>query len=261
MALRDTHETFVKYTVNGSIAQVRLNRPDRLNAASPEVIADLRAALEQAVADDVVVVVLSGEGRAFCAGHDLKAETLDPSSDAALENLHRLQDITRLLRGSNIISVAAVHGFAFGAGIEFALSCDFVVADKETVFGFPEVSVGLSVTGGISFLLPQAIGLPRAKELVMLGDRFGPDEALALGLINQVVEAGQSLPAAEVLAARLVGLPRTALSMAKEAFEQGVRAHVEDAMVVEIENGLRTAESSDAQLARANFAVKERNQA
>lgn len=256
VAGKDSPGHFAAFEMVDQVAYVRLRRPDRLNAASPELVADFKRALDQAAAARAVVTVISGDGRAFCAGHDLKAEALPPDSDEALEHLHTLQGISRLLRSSSMMSVAAVHGYALGAGLEFALSCDFIVAEEGTKFGFPEVSVGLSVTGGISYLLPQAVGLPMAKELILLGDTFGAEQALSLGLVNRVTASGDHLRVAEDLARRLVALPHHALSLAKEAFESAVRPQVETAMALEIENALLTGDSADAGDARYEFAAK-----
>lgn len=255
MAGKESLGQFATFELVDGVALVRLNRPDRLNAASPELVVDVKRALERAEAELAVVTIITGEGRAFCAGHDLKAKSLPPDSADELEHLHNLQDITRLLRASSTVSIAAIHGYALGAGMEFALSCDFIVADEGARFGFPEVSVGLSVTGGISYLLPQAIGLPMAKELVMLGEPFGAERALSLGLINRVTAPGDYLRIAQELALGLVAKPHHALSLAKEAFESAVRGHVETAMALEIENALLTGDSTDADLARNRFAL------
>ena len=248
--------TYVSFERQGEVAHIRLNRPDRLNAASPELVRDFKLAIERAISERAVVAIIMGEGRAFCAGHDLKAGALAPDSVEAMEHLHRLQDITRILRSAAIVSIAAVHGYALGAGLEFALSCDFIVADEATRFGFPEVSVGLSVTGGISYLLPQAIGLPMAKELILLGEPFGAERALALGLVNRVTGPGELLPVARDIADRLLQKPQHALALAKESFESAVRAHVETAMALEIDNALLTGDSTDAGAARSEFATK-----
>ena len=255
---RQPQGQFATYRLDDGIAVIRLNRPERLNAASPELVADLKRGLERAAAERAVVTVITGAGRAFCAGHDLKAESLPPDSEEVLEHLQNVQDITRLLRSASTVSIAAVHGYALGAGIEFALSCDFIVADESTTFGFPEVSVGLSVTGGISYLLPQAVGLPMAKELIMLGEPFSAEKALSLGLINRVTAPGDHLRVAEELAQRIRTLPRQALTLAKEAFESAVRVDMEMAMAREIENALLTADLGEADVARSAFAAKGR---
>lgn len=250
-------ERYARYTAGGGVAHIVMNRPDRLNAASPEVVADVRDALLQAETDDVTVVILSGAGRAFSAGHDLKAEPLLHGSHEEHSHLNNLQDITRLLRRPTVVSIAAVHGYALGAGFEFALSCDFVVADRETIFRFPEVSVGLSVTGGISYLLPQAIGLPGAKELILLGESFDAHRAQELRLVSRVSDPGDHLLEAARLSERVLGLPRRALSLAKDGLERSVRSGMEAAMVREIEQASITGEGAEALHARNDFARRQ----
>jgi 2-(1,2-epoxy-1,2-dihydrophenyl)acetyl-CoA isomerase len=244
----------VRYTAENGIARLEMNRPERLNAASPELTSDLRDALARAETEDVRVVILSGAGRAFSAGHDLKAAPLAHGSPEEETHLDNLQDITRLLRRADVVSIAAVHGYALGAGFEFALSCDFVVADREAVFRFPEVSVGLSVTGGISFLLPQAVGLPAAKELIMLGEAFDATRAHELGLVARVADTGEHQVAATQLAERILALPRGALTVAKDGLESSMRAGMEAAMQLEIEHASLTGEGAEADRARAAFA-------
>jgi enoyl-CoA hydratase/carnithine racemase len=129
--------------------------------------------------------------------------------------------------------VAAVHGYALGAGCEFALGCDLVVAAQDAEFGFPEVSVGLSVTGGISRLLPLLVGPVRAKELLMLGDRFGAPRALELGLVNWIAPSGQHEILAAGIAVRLRDQPALALALAKQALDRGAECALEEAMAAE----------------------------
>lgn len=251
-----TGAPFVAYQRDGEVASIRMDRPARLNAAGPELVAELRRCLAQAHEESAAVIILSGAGRAFSAGHDLKAAPLRPGSAEEAEHLASLQEITRLLRSPEVISIAAVHGFALGAGLEFALSCDFVVADPETVFGFPEVSVGLSVTGGISYLLPNAIGLPRAKEMILLGERFGARYAHELGLVSHLAESGGHLAAAQAVADRLTSLPRQALVLAKGGLERSVRQGMEEAMAYELHSGEITGESEESARGRERFGCR-----
>ncbi|HEY7796627.1 MAG TPA: enoyl-CoA hydratase/isomerase family protein, partial [Microbacteriaceae bacterium] len=138
-------EEFVELTLDDELATVTLSRPDRLNAASPQLVSQLLKVLQEALSSGARVIILRGSGRAFCAGHDLKEPVLEANSEEFMNHLNNLQSITRLLRNEKLISIASIHGFALGAGLEFALSCDFILAAKDTVMGFPEVSVGLSV--------------------------------------------------------------------------------------------------------------------
>lgn len=248
-----TRAPFVTYHLDGMVASIQMDRPSRLNAAGPELVAELRHCVALAHDDAAAVIILSGAGRAFSAGHDLKAAPLRRGSAEESEHLQSLQKITRLLRSPDVISIAAVHGYALGAGLEFALSCDFVVADQHAEFGFPEVSVGLSVTGGISYLLPNAVGLPRAKEMILLGERFNARQAHKLGLISQLTEPGKHLDAARAIADRLMTLPRTALALAKGGLEHGVRQGMEEAMAYEVRSGEITGESVESERARERF--------
>src|SRR5580700_657597 len=204
----------VDYELDQAIARVYLNRPHRLNAVVPELTAELAAALRRAGDDGARVVVLAGRGRAFCSGHDLK-EPVPPETVLATRlRVEAIQDVTRAIRSFPGPVVAAVHGYALGAGCEFALGCDLVVAAQDAWFGFPEVSVGLSVTGGISRLLPLLVGPLRAKELVLLGERFDAAAARDLGLVNRIAPAGQHESVAAELAGRLRDLPPLALTLA-----------------------------------------------
>jgi 2-(1,2-epoxy-1,2-dihydrophenyl)acetyl-CoA isomerase len=133
----------------------------------------------------------------------------------------RIQDVTRAIRALPAPVIAAVHGYALGAGAEFALGCDLVVASQDARFGFPEVGVGLSVTGGISALLPHTVGLVRAKELLFLGEHLSAEDAHRLGLVNRVVPAGMHEQAALDLAVRLAEQPPAALALAKSLLDRG----------------------------------------
>jgi len=243
----------VTYESVDGIAVVTLNRPHRLNAVVPELVERLCAALGQARQDDVAACVLTGAGRSFCAGHDLRQE-YEPISEAEdRRRLHRIQDVTRLVRQAPFPVIAAVHGYALGAGCEFALCCDLIVASMDATFGFPEVGVGLGVTGGISRLLPLTVGMAKAKELVLLGERFSAEQALEFRLINWVVGPGEHLGVAMDLAARLRARPRGALARAKHALDLGPEVGIEAAFEVEISRALALHTGADAQDAARAF--------
>jgi 2-(1,2-epoxy-1,2-dihydrophenyl)acetyl-CoA isomerase len=225
----------VEYELADAVAWIRLNRPERLNAVVPELTAALVTAFERAGTDHARVIVLAGSGRAFCSGHDLK-EKLPPESLLATRlRVEQIQDVTRAIRRFPGPVIAAVHGYALGAGCEFALGCDLVVAAEDAQFGFPEVSVGLSVTGGISRLLPLLVGPVRAKELLLLGERFGAARAQEWGLVNRVTPAGEHEQAAAEIAARLRDRPALALALAKQALDRGADSALEEAMAAEVD--------------------------
>jgi enoyl-CoA hydratase/carnithine racemase len=235
----------VEYGRDGDVALIHLNRPERLNAVTPELTEALVAALERAIAEDVRVVVLAGHGRAFCAGHDLKEPEPVETPVQTRERLERIQDVTRLVRRFPGPVVAAVHGYALGAGCEFALCCDVVVAAEDVQFGFPEVGVGLSVTGGISKLLPTLVGWAKAKELLLLGERVTGVEAAQLGMVARVVPSGEHEAAALALARRLAERPPLAVSLAKQVLDHGLDATVEGAMTREVDHAILTSLSGE----------------
>jgi 2-(1,2-epoxy-1,2-dihydrophenyl)acetyl-CoA isomerase len=223
----------VDYELDQSVARIYLNRPHRLNAVVPELTAGLVAALTRAGTDAARVIVLAGRGRAFCSGHDLKEPVPVETVLQTRQRVDEIQDVTRAIRRFPGPVIAAVHGYALGAGCEFALGCDLVVAADDAQFGFPEVGVGLSVTGGISRLLPLLVGPVVAKELLLLGDRFGAARARDLGLVNVVAPAGQHEAVAAGLAGRLRDQPPLALALAKQALDRGADSALEEAMATE----------------------------
>ena len=243
----------VEYVRDGGLALIHLNRPDRLNAVVPALTEDLAAALARAAREDARVVVLAGRGRAFCAGHDLKEPEPVETPVQTRARLEEIQDVTRLVRRFPGPVVAAVHGYALGAGCEFALACDGVVATEDAQFGFPEVGVGLSVTGGISKLLPVLVGWAKAKELLLLGDRITGAEAGRIGMVGRVVPPGEHEAAAVELARRLADRPPLALSLAKQVLDHGLDATLEDAMLREVDHAILTSLSGEGAAPKEAF--------
>lgn len=230
----------VETEISGGVGIVRLNRPECLNAVNTALVEHLVAALDEVTRAEVGAVLLTGRGRAFCAGHDLKAPPEDPATVRA--RLDRIQDVTRRIRSCPAPVIAAVQGHAVGAGAEFALGCDLVIAADDARFRFPEVGLGLSVTGGASKLLPLLVGPLKAKEIVLFGDTIDAAEASRLGLVNAVVPVDALLPTALQWAARLADRPRTPLAMAKEALDAGIDHALESALHLEIRHAIRTEE-------------------
>jgi 2-(1,2-epoxy-1,2-dihydrophenyl)acetyl-CoA isomerase len=249
----------VLYEPSNGIATITLNRPERLNAVVPELVDQLCEALQRATSERVGAAVLIGAGRAFCAGHDLKEPDGGVSEKGRRARLDRMQEVTQLVREAPFPVIAGVHGYALGAGCEFALCCDLVVAARSAVFGFPEVSVGLGITGGVSHVLPLAVGLAKAKELVLVGDHFGATSAAQLGLVNYLVDDGQLGSCVRALAERLRDRPRLALTLAKKALDQGAASGIEAAYEVEVGNALVLHGTEDARRATAAFRQRSRH--
>lgn len=226
------------------VAQIWLNRPERLNAVAPVLVDDLLAALDQVAASAARAVVLAGRGRAFCAGHDLKEPTAPGDARTRLE---RLQDVTRRLRALPQPVIAAVHGYAIGAGAEFALGCDLVLAAEDAVFAFPEAGLGLSITGAASRLLPLLVGPAKAKELVLLGARIDARTAERIGLVNAVVA---DVAETAMTWARKIAQQPTA-TLAKRALDAWI--DIEPALELEVSHALITDQSPAAKRAAAAF--------
>jgi 2-(1,2-epoxy-1,2-dihydrophenyl)acetyl-CoA isomerase len=223
----------VEVTREGDVLQVALNRPQALNAINVGLLHSLVAALR--AIGDARAVVLTGNGRAFCVGEDLK-QTLAPETGEAAElraAFLALQEITRLLTGSDAVVIAAVHGYAIGGGAELALAADMVIGGPQARFRFPEVSLGHAVTGGISARLPQLVGLLKAKELLLTSRWVEAGEALALGLLNEIADDPQQR--ARELAAQLSAFPARSLAATKRSLEVAGVPNQEAALAAEVD--------------------------
>jgi len=176
------------YTVSDSIAEIRFNRPHRLNAVVTEFYAEVLAALDQAEKDtDVHVVVLTGEGRAFCVGADLKEHGAGTRTELQkLEYLNLGNDVCERIYRHEKVVIAAVNGFALGAGAEMSCSSDFILMKDTAQIGFPEISIGTHVGGAVTEILPRLVGLAKARELILTGRRIDGTEAHAIGLATRV---------------------------------------------------------------------------
>lgn len=228
----------VVLTVDAEVAVISLNRPHRLNAVNDQLVEGLLDALSEVEAGECGAALLTGRGRAFCAGHDLKEPRGD--DDGLLRRLEHLQEVTRRIRGLSIPVIAAVHGHAVGAGAEFALGCDLVVAAEGTRFRFPEVGLGLSVTGGLTKLLPLFVGPVKAKELLLLGEAIDAQEAMQLGLVNRVVPPSELTGATMEWARRLASQPRVPTALAKAALNNWIDAAFEFGLELEISHAIIT---------------------
>lgn len=202
--------TVLSEDLGRGVRKIALNRPERLNAITRELLEDLNAALRAADADESVgAILLTGEGRAFCSGDDLKEFESQVSDEAGTTAyVERIQDVTRAMVHGDTPVVGAIRGWAVGGGLEWVINCDFAIAAEGTRFFFPEVSWGLFVTGGVTEILPRLVGLQRAREMILFGERFDAAQALGWGLLRQVVSDEALLPAASELAARIAALPR-----------------------------------------------------
>jgi len=221
-----------------AIATVSLNRPEKLNAINADLVEAFYQALLTINADpDIKVIILKGNGKAFCAGADLTGSDLDaePNEPAARKEIERLQDITRQLLSSNKIVIGAIHGWAVGAGMEWALNCDFPIWAQSAKGFFPEAQWGLSVTGGVSAILPAMVGPAKAKELILLGEKHSADELYRLGIAWRVVPDDQLMDEATTLAQTLAKLHSRSLGDLKQGINLGAYGDIDKVLAFEID--------------------------
>lgn len=220
---------------DGPVRTFRLNRPDRLNAVSLPMYRALKRGLEETAADRAVrVVILTGVGRAFCAGADLKAHgERRQTPGERREYIETGQRVYRLIQTLPQPVVAAVNGHAIGAGIELALSCDFIVMAEEAKLRLPEAALGTFIGGGTAFTLRRRVGYAKAAELILLGDFFSGRDAFEMGLANSLAPAEEVLDRARNLAGRLAKNAPISMRLAKRVLDLAERASPEETMRAE----------------------------
>jgi len=214
------HDGVVRAEVDGGVAVVTLNRPDQRNAlnreiqaAIPRVLADLDAA------DDVDAIVLTGADPAFCAGVDLK-ELGSGAAGGDSAGLVLPKDQRGPFPPHRTPIIGAVNGVAITGGLEVALACDFLVASERARFADTHARVGVMPGWGLTVLLPQAVGIRRAREMSITGNFVDAPTALAWGLVNHVVAHDELLPFARQLAADVVGVPRDGVRRMLQTYDE-----------------------------------------
>ena len=220
---------------DGVVTWIKLNRPERLNAMNRQLVDELAAALVAAEADEATrVVVLHGEGRAFCSGDDLKDLDAQTASEAETRDwVEAIQNITLLIMRSSKIVVAAVHGWCVGGALEWAVNCDFRLFADNTRWFFPEVSYGFFVTGGVTALLTKQAGPQVAKELMILGEKHDARKALEVGIAWKLVPEARLLDEARALALAVAERPAGAVAAIKHAINEGFHSSLAQAMALE----------------------------
>jgi 2-(1,2-epoxy-1,2-dihydrophenyl)acetyl-CoA isomerase len=221
-----------------AVAVLRLNRPTQLNALTADLTVQLREAVEGLAADaGVRAIVLTGEGRAFCAGQDLADSFVSPEKGKAKDLGHIIDHyhipLCLALRDCAVPTVCAVNGVAAGAGVSLALGCDIVMASDAAVFVLGFNKIGLVPDGGATWLLPRLVGRAKALELALLGDKLSATDAELSGLIARCVPAEQLMSAALGAAQRLAALPTRALVATRKRFDDAMQQGFEPALRAE----------------------------
>lgn len=249
----------VLYERSGHIATITYNRPEALNAVNGELRRDLNAAWEQLRTDDEAwVAIVTGAGRAFCAGADLK----DPGSAVGNDehSFWEVPSFTSLESGKEIWKpvIAAVNGFALGFGLTLVASCDYVVASENAEFGFPEVQLGVPTVQG-AVRMPKVVGWQNAMELLLWGDRIDAARAREMGLVQRVVPHDDLMDVARALAQRLVdNCAPLAVRATKEIAKRGQEMSFVDAIRFGETMRKVAAATDDAKAFRASSAKGER---
>ena len=240
----------VNYQFKESVAIITMNRPDALNALSLQLTKDLRSAVERAIAEKARAVVLTGAGRAFCSGGDLREMQAmwqkEGRIEAFLEEpLKALHDVILLIRETPIPFVAAVQGVCAGAGTNFALACDIIIAAENASFNEAFVRIGLSPDCGGSFFLPRAVGEKLAAEIFMTGETLSAEKALQIGMINRVVGAENLMEEVMRMAQKLAVAPTAAIGRIKRMLNQSFSNDLSQQLDLEHELQIESGKSND----------------
>jgi len=248
------------------VCTITLNRPEKLNALNPELM-DVFPAEVRKAADDpgVRCVVLTGAGRAFCAGGDVGAmagRTDGPVASAAgaitddIHALRRREEVSRLLHEMPKPTIAAVNGYAVGAGLSIALACDIRIAGESARFGTGFARVGFSGDYGGTYFLTSLVGSGRARDLYFTGRVIDAQEALAIGMVNRVVPDADLLSEARALARQIARGPRVAFALMKANLNQALRATLPEMLDMEAERMIITGRTEDHREAARAFVEK-----
>ena len=240
----------VNYKLEENVATITMNRPEALNALSLQLSKDLLAAIEKAIADKARAVILTGEGRAFCSGGDLremqsmwkKEGRIEAFLDSPLKALH---DVILLIRETPIPFLAVVQGVCAGAGTNFALACDLVFAAENATFNEAFVRIGLSPDCGGSFFLPRAVGEKLAAEMFMTGGTIDSQRAAQIGMINRVASSDDLMKESMEMAKKLALAPTGSIGRVKKMLNATFSNNLQQQLDLEADCQLESGKSSD----------------
>lgn len=244
-----TSSPIQRHAQNG-VAHIRLNRPEALNALTRAMLRDISAALDEAANDaSIRAIILSGAGRAFCAGDDLKeaAQLFETniSLRQAREHLEEFQAITRKILGASKPVIAAIQGAAVGAGAEIAIACDARIASEDAYFMFAESKRGLFQTNGVMYLLPRMIGMTRASYLMMSADKLKAEPAREMGLVTQVCRADELMATAQGVAQKFSANSPLSLRLIKQTLLRSYDLDLDAVMQLEVDGMMTCLLSED----------------
>jgi len=218
----------IQLAYDGAIATITLNRPDKRNAISFDLIDDLLQAFDEVTTADAIILIIAGAGKAFCSGMDLDnlKSLLGRSAEQNIEDSRKMVRLFRSLYEFPKVTIAAVNGAAIAGGTGLALLCDFTLAVPDAKFGYTEVRIGFVPAIVSTFLLRQ-VGEKQARDLLLTGRIFGAEEAKGMGLINEIVPAENLLSRARELARQLIDNSPASLRATKQLLTDHARAELD----------------------------------
>lgn len=242
----DDTTDFIRVTDRGAIRTIALNRPDVFNSFNREMGTAFQTALDAAAADDNVrCVVITGTGKAFCAGQDLKEVTAPDAPDFTEIVEKTYNESVRRIRAMEKPVVGAINGVAAGAGANIALACDLTIARESVAFIQAFSKIGLIPDSGGTWMLPRLVGMQRAAALAFFGDKLMAAEAAAMGLIHQAVADADFEAEVAKLADRLAAMPTRGLGLTKKAFNEGMSANLSDHLTRERDLQMEASQTAD----------------
>jgi methylglutaconyl-CoA hydratase len=251
-----TYKT-LQLAVNAGVATLTLNRPEKRNAISFELIDDLVRALEEVAKSDAIVLILTGAGKAFCSGMDLEnlKALLGRTAEQNLEDSRTMVQLFRSLYEFPKVTIAAVNGPAIAGGTGLALLCDFTLAVPEAKFGYTEVRIGFVPAIVSTFLLRQ-VGEKQARDLLLTGRIFDAEEALRLGLVNEVVPAENLMTRARELATILMQNSPNSLRATKKLLNDHARSELDQQIEAAIRENAGVRRTADFREGISSFLEK-----
>lgn len=233
--------------IENKVAHITLNRPEVFNSFNREMALSLQNILDDCESNpEVRAMVLTGSGKAFCAGQDLK-EVTDPEANPGFKKIldEHYNPIISRIRTIEKPIIAAVNGVAAGAGANIALACDVVIADEKASFIQAFSLIGLIPDSAGTFFLPRLIGFQKASALAMLGDKVSAEEAERIGMIYKYVTSDKFEDEITNVAAKMANLPTMALGLIKRTFNKSLTNNLEEQLALESKNQITAAESHD----------------
>ena len=237
----------IELKIENGVAFIALNRPEVFNSFNREMALNLQATLDDCTSNNEIrAIVLTGNGKAFCAGQDLK-EVTNPEENPGFKNIldEHYNPIIRRIRTIEKPIIAAVNGVAVGAGANIALACDIVIASNKASFIQAFSKIGLIPDSGGTFFLPRLIGFQRASALAMLGDKVSAEEAVQMGMIYKAIAADDFEKYIKELAIKMAQMPTKALSLIKKSLNASMSNNLEKQLNLESKYQIEASESAD----------------